>query len=51
LNPEQTFLGVIDSYFLIKSDQKTEEKADFYNSIAGKAEQGLKIYVIYVVEV
>jgi hypothetical protein len=37
--------------FFNKKRQKNEEKADFYNSVAGKAEQELTIYVIYVVEV
>ena len=37
--------------FLRKSGKKTEGKAYFYNSIAGKAEQALEISVISIVEV
>jgi hypothetical protein len=51
LNPEQTIIAVIDCSFLRKSGKKTEDKAYFYNSIAGKAEQGLEISVISIVEV
>jgi len=38
-------------FFFNKKRQKNEGKADSYNSIAGLAEQGLEIYVIYIVEV
>jgi hypothetical protein len=42
---------VIDCYFLRESEKKTEGKANFYNRKAGKHEQKLEIYVIYMVEV
>ena len=51
MNPEQTIIAVIDCSFLRKSGKKTEGKAYFYNSIAGKAPQGLEISVISIVEV
>jgi hypothetical protein len=38
-------------FFFKKSGKKTEGKAYFYNGVAGKAEQGLEISVISVVEV
>jgi hypothetical protein len=38
-------------FFLKKSGKRTEGKAYFYNGIAGKAEQGLEIYVISIVEI
>ena len=50
-NSEQTIIAVIDCSFLRKSGKKTEGKAYFYNGIAGKAEQGLEISVISIVEV
>ena len=51
LNPERTVIAVIDCFFLRKSGKKNEVRAYFYNSIAGKAEQKLEIYVISIVEV
>ncbi len=51
MNPEQTIIAVIDRCFLIKSGKKTEVKAYSYNGIAGKAEQGLEIPVISIVEI
>ncbi|MEG5238129.1 hypothetical protein QUB77_28360 [Microcoleus sp. AT9b-C3] len=42
---------VIDCYFLRKSGKKADGKAYFYNGGAGKSEQGLEIYVIYIVEI
>lgn len=51
LNPEQTIIAVIDCSFLRKSGKKTDGKAYFYNGIAGKAEQGLEISVISIVQV
>ena len=51
MNPEQTIIAVIDCYFLKKSGKRTEGKAYFYNGIAGKAEQGLEISVISIVEI
>jgi hypothetical protein len=51
LNPEQTIIAVIDCSFLRKSGKKTEGKAYFYNSMAGKAEPGLEISLISIVEV
>lgn len=51
MNPDQTVIAVSDCSFSIKSGKKNEGKANFYNSIAGLAEQGLEIYVIYIVEV
>ncbi|CBN53930.1 hypothetical protein [Kamptonema sp. PCC 6506] len=51
MNQERTVIAVIDCSFLRKSGKKTEGKAYFYNGIAGKAEQGLEISVISVVEV
>jgi len=51
LNPERTVIAVIDGSFLRKSGKKTQGRAYFYNSIAGKAEQGLEISVISIVEV
>jgi hypothetical protein len=51
LNHEGTVIAVIDCSFLRKSGKKTEGRAYFYNSIAGKAEQGLEIPVISIVEV
>jgi hypothetical protein len=50
LNPKQTVIAVIDCFFFRKSGKKTEGKADFYHSIAGKSEQGWEISVIYIVE-
>ena len=51
LNPERTVIAIIDGSFLRKRGKKTEGRAYFYNSIAGKAEQGLEISVISIVEV
>ena len=51
LNPEHTILAVIDCSFLRKSGNKTDGKAYFYNGVAGKSEQGLKISVISIVEI
>jgi hypothetical protein len=51
LNPERTIIAVIDCSFLRKSGKHTEGKGYFYNGIAGKAEQGLEISVISVVEI
>ena len=51
LNFERIIIAVIDCFFLKKSGNKTEEKAYFYNSIAGKTEQELEIFVIAIVEV
>ena len=51
MNPERTVIAVIDCSFLRKSGKETEGRAYFYNSIAGKAEQGLEISVISIVEV
>jgi hypothetical protein len=51
LNPKHTVIAVIDCYFLRKSGQKTDGKAYFYNGVAGKSEQGLKISVISSVEI
>jgi len=51
LNSEQTIIAVIDCSFLRKSVKKTEGKAYFYKGIAGKAEQGLEISVISIVEI
>jgi hypothetical protein len=38
-------------FFLKKSGKRTEGKAYFYNGIAGKAQQGLEISVISIVEI
>jgi len=51
LNSEQTIIAVIDCFFLTKSGKKTDGKAYFSNGIAAKAEQGLQISVISVVEI
>jgi len=51
LNPEHTVIAVIDCYFLRKSGKKTDGKGYFYNGVAGKSEQGLKISVISIVEI
>jgi len=51
LNPERTIIAVIDCSFLRKSGKHTEGKGYFYKGIAGKAEQGLEISVIPVVEI
>ena len=51
LNPERTIISVIDCSFLRKSGKHTEGKGYFYKGIAGKAEQGLEISVIPVVEI
>jgi hypothetical protein len=51
LKPARTIIAVIDCSFLKKSVKKTEGKAYFYNSRAGKAEQGLEISVISIIEV
>jgi len=51
LNPEHTFIAVIDCSFLRKSSKKTDGKGYFYNSVGGKSEQELKIYVISIVEI
>ncbi|MEG4172020.1 MULTISPECIES: hypothetical protein [unclassified Microcoleus] len=48
LNPEHTVIAVIDCSFLIKRGKKTDGKAYFYKGVAGKSEQGLEIYVIYI---
>jgi hypothetical protein len=37
--------------FFKKKGQKTDGKDYFYNGVAGKSEQGLKIFVISVVEI
>ena len=50
LNHERT-IAVIDCSFLKKSGKKTEGKGYFYNGVAGRAEQGLEISVISLVEV
>jgi len=34
-----------------KSGKKTDGKADFYNGVAGKSEQGLENSVIFIVEI
>lgn len=49
-NPK-TVIAVIDCSFLKKSGKKTAGKDYFFNSITGKAEKGLEISVISVVEV
>jgi len=46
-----TLIAVIDCSFLKKSGKKTAGKDYFFNSIAGKAELGLEISVISIVEV
>jgi len=51
LNPEHTIIAVIDCFFLRKTGKKTDGKADFYNGVAGKSEQGLEISVISIVEI
>ncbi len=51
LNTEHTVIAVIDCSFLIKSGKKTDGKAYFYNCVAGKSEQELEIYVIFIVEI
>jgi hypothetical protein len=51
LNPEHTIIAVIDCSFLRKSGKQTDGKAYFYNGVAGKAEQGLEISVISIVEI
>jgi hypothetical protein len=51
LNHERTIIAVIDCSFLKKSGKKTEAKGYFYNGVAGRAEQGLEISVISLVEV
>jgi hypothetical protein len=50
LNHQRT-IAVIDCSFLKKSGKKTDGKGYFYNGVAGRAEQGLEIYVISLVEV
>ena len=51
LNHQRTIIAIIDCSFLKKSGKKTEGKGYFYNGVAGRAEQGLEIYVISIVEV
>ena len=51
LNHEHTIIAVIDCSFLRKSGKKTDGKAYFYNGVADKSEQGLKISVISIVEI
>ena len=51
LNHQRTIIAVIDYSFLRKSGKKTEGKGYFYNGVAGRAEQGLEISVISLVEV
>lgn len=48
---QNTVIAVIDCSFLKKSGKKTAGKDYFFNSIAGKAEKGLEISVISIVEV
>ena len=51
LNYQRTIIAVIDCSFLKKSGKKTDGKGYFYKGIAGRAEQGLEISVISLVEV
>ena len=51
LNHQRTIIAVIDCSFLKKSGKKTDGKGYFYNGVAGRAEQGLEISVISLVEV
>lgn len=50
LNYQRTIIAVIDCSFLKKRGKKTDGKGYFYG-VAGRAEQGLEISVISIVEV
>jgi hypothetical protein len=48
---ETTLIAAMDCSFLLKSGKHTEELGKFYNSVRGKAEKGLEISTLAVVNV